>query len=71
MTPYIYIHTTGRLSKWILLRYLKRKGYTFRNNMTQEHIFVHPYGRYAFCMCEKVIAYEQVWAWVVLNSIFK
>lgn len=39
--------------------------------MTQEHILIHLYGRYAFCMCEKVIAYEQVWAWIVFNSIFK
>ena len=38
--------------------------------MTQEYIFIHPYGRYAFCMCEKVIAYEQVWAWIVFNSMF-
>lgn len=51
--------------------YLRRKGYTFRNNMSQKHIFIHPYGRYAFCMCEEVIAYEQVWTWVVLNTIFK
>lgn len=29
--------------------YLRRKGYTFRNNMSQKHIFIHPYGRYAFC----------------------
>lgn len=51
MTQYIYIHT-NKFSKWFLLRYLKKKGYTFRNSMTQEHIFIHPYGRYAFCMCE-------------------
>ncbi len=70
MTPYIYIHT-NKFSRWFLLRYLKKKGYTFRNNMTQEHILIHPYGRYAFCMCEKIIAYEQVWTWVILSSIFK
>ena len=66
MTQYIYIHT-NKFSRWFLLRYLKKKGYTFRNNMTQEHILIHLYGS----MCEKVIAYEQVWAWIVFNSIFK
>lgn len=70
MTPYIHIRV-NKFSKRFLLRYFKKKGYTFRNNMTQEHIFIHPYGRYAFCMCEKVIVYKQVWAWIVLNVTFK
>lgn len=38
--------------------------------MTQEHILIHLYGRYAFCMCEKVIAYEQVWALIVYLNNF-
>ena len=37
MAQYIYIHT-NKFSRWFLLRYLKKKGYTFRNNMTQEYI---------------------------------
>ena len=71
MIPYIYVQAKNKFHKWIILRYLRRKGYTFRNNMSQKHIFIYPYGRYAFCMCEEVIAYEQVWTWVVLNTIFK
>ena len=67
MTPYVYIRA-NKFSKWFLLKYLKRKGYTFRNNMTQEHIFINPYGKYVFCMCEQIINIPQVQSWAEINT---
>lgn len=43
------------ITKFFLLRYLKNRGYIFKNNMTQPFIFIIPYEKYAYCCNKQVL----------------
>lgn len=71
MKFYIYFFRSNRLKKYFLLRALKKKGYSFRNGMSQKHIFVNIKDKYAYCMCNKVAHDRRIIRWMLKNCIFE
>lgn len=69
MKQYIYVYKRSRLSRYFLCKRLKKKGYTFRNNMSKEHIFANPLGKYAFCMCSKIASDDKISSWASSNCL--